>query len=87
SPTCSVNCPSSPRLSGRCENEGSLEIPHPWPDAPLACRDRDDAVFLHLERASGADVLVSGDADLGVLAGAYPVISPAMLRQRLEGAG
>lgn len=59
-------------------------LPHVLPELPLVCRDRDDAVFLHLARASGADVVVSGDKDLTVLAAAYPVISPAMLRQRLE---
>ena len=58
-------------------------LPNPPPELPLACRDRDDAVFLHLAIASRADVLVSGDADLTVLASAYPVISPAALRQRL----
>jgi hypothetical protein len=40
-------------------------------------------VFPHLARASGAAFLVSGDADLTVLAAACPVISPAMLRERL----
>ncbi len=60
-----------------------VPLSDPLPDLPLACRDRDDAVFLHLARASGAAFLVSGDADLTVLAAAYPVISPAMLRERL----
>jgi len=61
-----------------------VDLPNPRPELPLACRDRDDAVFLHLALASGADVLVSGDNDLTVLAAAYPVISPGALRQRLE---
>jgi putative PIN family toxin of toxin-antitoxin system len=59
-------------------------LPHPPPDLPVACRDRDDAVFLHLAISSQADLLVSGDADLTVLAGAYAVVSPATLRQRLH---
>ena len=46
-------------------------LPEPPPNLPMACRDRDDAVFLHLAIASHADLLVSGDADLTVLADAY----------------
>lgn len=53
------------------------------PDLPLSCRDRDDVVFLRLALASRADLLVSGDQDLTVLASAYPVVSPAGLRQLL----
>lgn len=62
-------------------------LPHDLPALPLACRDRDDAVFLHLALASHADLLVSGDDDLAVLEDIYPVASPAMLRQRLEREG
>lgn len=62
----------------------TAHLPVPLPALPLACRDRDDAVFLHLARASEAEFLVSGDTDLTVLTSAYPVISPAMLRQILE---
>jgi putative PIN family toxin of toxin-antitoxin system len=58
-------------------------LPDPRPALPVACRDRDDAVFLHLAIASGADVLVSGDVDLTVLSDAYLVVSPATLRQQL----
>ena len=61
-----------------------VHLPNPLPELPLACRDRDDAVFLHLAIASGADLLISGDKDLTVLAAAYPVASPGSLRQRLE---
>ena len=57
-------------------------LPDTPPLLPLACRDRDDVVFLHLAIDSRADFLVSGDADLTVLASAYPVLSPAALRQR-----
>jgi uncharacterized protein len=59
-------------------------LPQPLPDLPAACRDRDDAVFLHLSIASHADLLISGDADLTVLAGAYPVASPETLRRSLD---
>ncbi len=61
-----------------------VALPDPRPLVPVACRDRDDVMFLHLALASGAEVLVSGDKDLTVLAAAYPVVSPAMLRRRLE---
>jgi putative PIN family toxin of toxin-antitoxin system len=60
-----------------------VRLPQPLPDLPAACRDRDDAVFLHLAIAAGADLLISGDADLAVLRQAYPVASPAALRKRL----
>jgi putative PIN family toxin of toxin-antitoxin system len=58
-------------------------LPHPLPELPLVCRDRDDAIFLWLAIASRADLLVSGDADLTVLAASYPVASPAILQRRL----
>ena len=59
-------------------------LPDPLPDLPAACRDRNDAVFLHLAIASRAELLISGDDDVAVLAAAYPVASPAELRRRLE---
>jgi uncharacterized protein len=62
-------------------------LPDPLSELPADCRDRDDAVFLHLAIASGADVPVSGDADLTVLAAACKVASPASLRERLEARG
>lgn len=58
-------------------------LPKPLPDLPAACRDRDDAVFLHLAIASHAELLVSGDSDLTVLADACPVESPETLRRLL----
>ena len=58
-------------------------LAEPLPVLPAVCRDRDDAVFLHLAIASRADLLVSGDTDLTVLAGAYQVASPEELRQLL----
>ena len=60
-----------------------VALPDPPPELPVACRDRDDAVFLTLAIAGRADLLISGDTDLSVLAHAYPVASPAMLRERL----
>lgn len=60
-------------------------LPQPLPVLPAACRDRDDAVFLHLAIASRAELLVSGDADLTALAGAYRVASPEALRRLLGG--
>lgn len=39
-------------------------LPDPRPAVPVACRDRDDGVFIELALAAGADALVSGDADL-----------------------
>jgi putative PIN family toxin of toxin-antitoxin system len=60
-------------------------LPHPPLDLPVVCRDHDDAVFLQLAIASQADLLISGDDDLAALARVYPVVSPATLRQLLEG--
>jgi hypothetical protein len=59
-------------------------LPSPWPDVAVACRDRDDAMFLHLAIVSDADFLVSGDTDRAVLSAAYRVVAPGSLRQRLE---
>jgi uncharacterized protein len=61
-------------------------LPHPRPSVPIDCRDRDDVVFLHLALASQADFLISGDRDLTVLAGVFPVASPGELRRKLEDA-
>jgi uncharacterized protein len=61
-----------------------VRLPNPLPDLPAACRDRNDAVFLHLAIAGRADMLINGDADLAVLAQAYPVVSAATLKRRLE---
>jgi len=60
-------------------------LPEPPPVLPLACRDRDDAVFLQLALTAEAEALVSGDADLAVLRGSapVPVISAAELKAML----
>lgn len=60
-------------------------LPDPPPELPTACRDHSDAVFIQLAIASRAEMLVSGDEDLTVLATAYPVASPAMLHRLLAG--
>jgi len=61
-----------------------MPLPNPLPELPVACRDRDDAIFLHLAIAAGADLLISGDNDLAALAAVYKVASPGSLRERLE---
>ena len=65
----------------------TARLPDMLPALPLACRDRDDALFLHLALASGADVLVSGDKDLTVLEATYRVVSPGALRHLLAAEG
>ncbi len=40
---------------------------------PLACRDRDDAIFVTLALAAKVDFLVSGDGDLVGLRQSAPV--------------
>ncbi len=52
----------------------------------VECRDPHDQVFLDLAIASGADLLVTGDADLLALAGqvGIPIVTPAELRERVE---
>jgi len=62
----------------------TASLPHPPPELPVACRDRSDAIFLHLAIASGADLLITGDADLTTLATAYRIASPATLRRILD---
>ncbi|MEO8143150.1 MAG: putative toxin-antitoxin system toxin component, PIN family [Betaproteobacteria bacterium] len=48
------------------------------------CRDPQDRMFLELAAAARADALVSGDADLLVLAPdfAVPILSPSVWRER-----
>lgn len=63
-----------------------ITLPDPPPSLPVACRDRNDVLFLQLALAARADALVSGDADLTVLREGIPirVISAAELRSLLE---
>ena len=49
-----------------------VAMPDP-PALPVECRDRTDAIFLQLALASGADALVSGDADLTSLRNTAPI--------------
>jgi len=81
---------------GRTEREALLEdylpfgeivrLPRPLPAPPVACRDRDDAVFPHLALAAGADFLVSGDQDLAALRRAAPlaILAPGALAARFS---
>jgi putative PIN family toxin of toxin-antitoxin system len=48
-----------------------VKLPRPWPDLP-ACRDEKDQVFLALAQVGRAEVLVTGDADLLAMRGAFP---------------
>jgi predicted nucleic acid-binding protein len=52
---------------------------------PSLCRDAYDQQFLDLAQSSGADLLVSGDQDLLVLAGltTFTIESPEAYRQRV----
>jgi putative PIN family toxin of toxin-antitoxin system len=63
----------------------AAQLPVSLPMLPVACRDRDDVVFIHLALAAKVDCLVSGDHDLGVLrdVAAVPIISADELRRQL----
>ena len=64
----------------------AAQLPEPLPMLPIACRNRDDVVFIQLALAVKVDCLVSGDSDLGVLRDVAPVsvISVDELRRRLN---
>lgn len=49
----------------------AVKLPSAKPPAGIVCRDADDLPFLHLAVAGKAEALVSGDADLLVLAGQF----------------
>jgi uncharacterized protein len=51
---------------------------------PIACRAGNDTDLPRLALVSRADLPVSGDADVTVLASARTVVSPATLRQLLD---
>jgi putative PIN family toxin of toxin-antitoxin system len=61
-----------------------VALASPLPALPVASRDSDDDIFLHLAVVSRADMLVSGDDDLAALSGVYPVVSPEALRDLLQ---
>jgi len=56
-----------------------IELTDPWPDVP-DCRDPADRVFLALAVATGADALITGDADLLAIGhvGQVPIMTPEM---------
>jgi putative PIN family toxin of toxin-antitoxin system len=55
------------------------------PPGPVLTRDPDDDYVIHLARQHGADLIVSGDADLLDWADQDPpVITPALFMQRLR---
>ena len=51
----------------------AARLPESLPVLPVACRDRDDVLFIQLALAAKVDYLVSGDSDLGVLRDVAPV--------------
>lgn len=63
----------------------TVRIPAPPPTTP-ACRDPHDVPFLQLALAANADALVTGDADLQVLAPlrGTAIITPAQAIERLS---
>lgn len=64
-------------------------IPQPTALLPLRVRDADDAWVLASAVAGGADLLVSGDQDLLILApdAPLPIVSPRDAWSRLRGEG
>ena len=63
----------------------TVPVPDPPPAVP-ECRDPSDRPFLELALAGRADALVTGDADLLALAGAFPVpiLPPAAFGRQLS---
>ncbi len=63
----------------------TVKVPAPPPPVP-ACRDADDMPFLELAIASHAQALVTGDADLRVLAPVpgLDIITPAQAIERIS---
>lgn len=63
-----------------------VQLPDPAPALPVACRDRDDVVFIQLAVVARADLLVSGDADLTTLREVAPVsiAAPPDFQRMLE---
>lgn len=62
----------------------AIRIPQPPPAVP-GCRDPFDMPFLHLAAAGRADALVTGDADLLILArvGRCPILTPEVFLRSL----
>jgi putative PIN family toxin of toxin-antitoxin system len=61
----------------------------PVDKCPVECRDSKDQLFLDLAQSGNADVLVSGDADLLILAGQarFLIESPEAYKQRFFSIG
>ncbi len=64
----------------------SVTLPRQWPELPR-CRDAKDQVFLALAHHAGADALVTGDADLLAMQGAFrfPIVSAEVFFDQLNG--
>jgi putative PIN family toxin of toxin-antitoxin system len=64
----------------------AVQLPSLRPELPVACRDRDDVVFIELALVAEADFLVSGDRDLTELrlSVRVPIIAVSELRVRLR---
>jgi len=63
----------------------SVELPENIPLLP-DCRDKNDQMFIELATIGRADVLISGDADLLVMADAcgFAIETPADFHQRMQ---
>ncbi|MDE0394149.1 MAG: putative toxin-antitoxin system toxin component, PIN family [Gammaproteobacteria bacterium] len=63
----------------------TVTVPHPPPPTP-ECRDPSDRPFLELAIAGSADALVTGDANIQMLAEVFavPILSPAAFRRRFS---
>lgn len=66
----------------------TVTVDVPAGDLP-PCRDVHDRMFMELAVAGHADALVSGDADLQVLADRFeiPIVKPSQILERLHGRG
>ena len=64
----------------------AARLPESLPVLPVACRDRDDVVFIQLALAAKVDCLVSGDSDLWTLryVAPVPIASVDELRRRVN---
>jgi putative PIN family toxin of toxin-antitoxin system len=71
-------------LNGNVPYAEKIILPDPLPVLPVACRDRDDELFIHLALVAKADYLVTGDADLLALRGLVPfeIVTVDQLKMR-----
>jgi putative PIN family toxin of toxin-antitoxin system len=65
------------------------EVVEPVEACPSVCRDIKDQTFLDLAQSGRADLLVSGDQDLLMLAGqtTFLIETPEVYRRRISGQG